>query len=92
MVKHYMVTASAGQTGRFLRLKALKIPSMLTVATGLFLLPVTHVYAVPAPTPAPLPCAVCKVPEPSAIPEFVLCLAGVALGYWLWQRKRKPVQ
>ena len=43
-------------------------------------------------TPTPCSTAVgCKVPEPSAVPEFGLCLAGIVVGCWLLSLNRKPI-
>ena len=50
--------------------------------------------ALMAQTAKPLPCATavgCAAPEPSAVPELGLCLAGIAVGCWLWRRTRKPI-
>lgn len=32
------------------------------------------------------------LPEPSALPEFFLCLAVIGAGYWIWRRTRKLVR
>jgi predicted cobalt transporter CbtA len=36
------------------------------------------------------PCVTCNVPEPSAIPELVLCLTVTVVSFLLWRRNRKP--
>lgn len=37
----------------------------------------------------PIPCTACRVPmpEPNAIPELIICLAGVGFTYWLLSRR-----
>jgi hypothetical protein len=43
---------------------------------------------------ATIPCSTatlkpCSLPEPSAIPELVLCLTVTGIGFLLWRRNRK---
>lgn len=65
----------------------LKTPTKLIIAFGLLLAPL---LATPQPTPCPTARG-CGLPEPSAVPELSLCLAGIAVAYWLLSRNRKPI-
>ena len=70
----------------------LKNTTTLMVTLGLLVAPVLiGGPRVPPNRPNP-PCARnCAAPEPSAIPELALCLAGISAGYWFLRRSKKPV-
>jgi len=67
-----------------------KAAATLITTFGLLLAPalIGQVKPTPRPCAAAIPCG---VPEPSAVPELALCLAGIGIGYWLWRQNRKPV-
>ena len=64
----------------------LKKTTNLAVTFGLLLAPALFGQV----SATPRPCAACSVPEPTAVPELGLCLAGIAVAYWLWRRKSRP--
>lgn len=75
----------------------LKTAKTLVAAFGLFLAPTLIAGGISAPPPPPksstcTAAVPCKTPEPGAVPELVLSLAGIGAGYTLLCRKRKPVQ
>jgi len=62
----------------------------LIMVCGLLLAPAMAM----AQTPKPTPCATavgCGIPEPSAVPEFGLCLSGIVVGCWLLSLNRKRI-
>jgi hypothetical protein len=63
----------------------MKIGSVLVVAMGIILAP--RLFAgLCASTPCPA-----AVPEPSAIPELVLCLTVTGGSFLLWRRNRRSL-
>ncbi len=64
----------------------LKTATRLITAFVLLLAP-----AMATPIPCPTAVGACGVPEPSAVPELGLYLAGIAVAYWLLSRNRKPI-
>jgi hypothetical protein len=72
-----------------------KILYALVMGLGLMLAP--GLFANPGgvpncPTPSNgAPCRTSAVPEPSAIPELLLCLAVTASGLLFWRRNRQSV-
>ena len=61
---------------------------MLKATSLLFLVGIVSGMAQSVPKPA---CAVCAVPEPTAIPELILGVAAV-FGYALWRHRKQLKQ
>jgi hypothetical protein len=64
-------------------MKHTKIAPALVMGLGLMLAPGLFACT------SGVPCPSSAVPEPSAIPELVLCLAVTGFSFLFWRRKRQ---
>jgi hypothetical protein len=70
----------------------LKIARGLVIGLGLMLAPGLFGQACPSAQDGHAkPCKPSAVPEPSAIPELLLCLAVTGSGILFWRRNRQSV-
>ena len=82
MDSYWPYTFEVGRIGIFTEVENdMKTARAIVMGLGVMLAP--GLFAAPA-------CAVnCPVPEPSAIPELVLCLAVTGISFLIWSRSRK---